>query len=164
LKKTDLYLSIGSNLGNKEENLRLAIQQIDHLIGDIVQVSSFYNTPADGFNGDNFINACIYLQSTLNPNELINSILNIEYSLGRKRKNYNIYESRHIDIDIIFYGNLTLNTKKLIIPHPRMHIRHFVLIPLCNISKNIFHPIKKKTVHELLLDLPERLDIIKINP
>ena len=82
---------------------------------------------------------------------------------GRKRKAKGFYESRNIDIDIIFIEDIVLKTQSLTIPHPRMHTRHFVLIPLCEISKEIFHPIKKKTVHELLLALPERLDIIKVN-
>ena len=74
-----------------------------------------------------------------------------------------VYKSRNIDIDIIFIDDMILKTQSLTIPHPRMHTRHFVLIPLCDISKEIFHPLKNKTVNELLLDLPARLDIIKAN-
>lgn len=163
MKKRNVYLSIGSNIGDKEYNLNLAIVQIEKSIGNIVKVSNFYSNPAEGFIGEFFLNACLHIESNLSPSDLINSILKIENLFGRKRKAKGFYESRNIDIDIIFVEDIVLKTQSLTIPHPRMHTRHFVLIPLCEISKDIFHPIKKKTVHELLLALPERLDIIKVN-
>lgn len=163
MKKRNVYLSIGSNIGDKEYNLNLAIVQIEKSIGNIVKVSNFYSNPAEGFIGEFFLNACLHIESNLSPSDLINSILKIENLFGRKRKAKGFYESRNIDIDIIFIEDIVLKTQSLTIPHPRMHTRHFVLIPLCEISKEIFHPIKKKTVHELLLALPERSDIIKVN-
>lgn len=163
MKKRNVYLSIGSNIGDKECNLNLAIVQIEKSIGNIVKVSNFYSNPAEGFIGEYFLNACLHIESNLLPSDLINSILKIENLFGRKRKVNSVYESRNIDIDIIFIDDMILKTQSLTVPHPRMHTRHFVLIPLCEISKEIFHPLKKKTVQELLLELPERLDIIKVN-
>lgn len=163
MKKRNVYLSIGSNIGDKEYNLNLAIEQIEESMGRIVKISNFYSNPAEGFIGDDFLNACLHIESNLSPNNLINSILKIENLFGRKRKVNGVYESRNIDIDIIFIDDIILKTQSLTVPHPRMHTRHFVLIPLCDISKEIFHPLKKKTVNELLLDLPGRLDIIKVN-
>ena len=163
MKKRNVYLSIGSNIGDKEHNLNLAIGQIEKSIGYIVKVSNFYSNPAEGFIGDYFLNACLHVKSNLSPKDLINSILKIENLFGRKRKVKGVYESRNIDIDIIFVDDIIMKTESLTIPHPRMHKRHFVLIPLCDISEEIFHPLKKKTINELLLDLPERLDIIKVN-
>ena len=105
------------------------------------KISKFYKNPAIGFDGNSFVNICVEVVTHLSPNELLNTLLNIENEYGRKRLKSGEYSSRIIDIDIIFYENLSINQNGLVIPHPRMHSRHFVLIPMCDLNPDFIHPI-----------------------
>lgn len=132
-----VYLSLGSNLGNKEDNIRLAIEKIKEQIGAVVRQSALLRTEPWGFDSENeFVNAAICVDTALSPRELLRCTQNIERELGRTHKSVNrIYHDRLIDIDILLYGNETINEPDLIIPHPLMYERDFVMIPLREIME-----------------------------
>ena len=149
-----VYLGLGSNLGQKEEFLELAIIEIEKQIGSLVARSAFYESEPWGFDSPNaFINACVAVQTTLSPNECLNSIAGIETSLGRTKRPSEAYTDRVIDIDILFYDQLILQEDQLTIPHPLLHLRKFVLNPLVEIAPKLMHPIFNKSISKLLKDL-----------
>lgn len=127
-----VYLSLGSNLGNKEDNIRMAIEKIEEQIGAVVRQSALLCTEPWGFDSDNkFVNAAICVETDISPRELLRRTQRIERELGRTHKSVNrIYHDRLIDIDILLYGDETINEPDLIIPHPLMYDRDFVMIPL----------------------------------
>ena len=131
------FLSLGSNLGDKEENLRKAINLINEKAGKVTKTSSFINTEPWGFSSDNlFVNACVEIDTTLTPQELLAATKQIETEMGRKQKSINgTYNDRIIDIDILLYGDITVDEENLKIPHPHMYERDFVMIPLKEIMK-----------------------------
>ena len=125
-----VYIALGSNKGNRLEYLQLAIDAIFEKVGTIRKISKVYETPALGFEGDNFYNACIKIETELKPKKLLRVLKQIEADLGRTTKKSDTYESREIDLDILFYEDEVINEKSLIIPHPAIHLRKFVLVPL----------------------------------
>ena len=129
---TDLYLSLGSNIGDREETLHRAITLINERVGTMQRVSSFIETEPWGFKSKHpFLNAACLVLTTLSPEECLKATQQIERELGRKRKSRNgVYHDRPIDIDLLMYGDLALSTPKLTLPHPRMQERDFVMIPL----------------------------------
>jgi len=157
-----VYLSLGSNLGDKINNLQTTINLIDSKVGDVLLISSVYQTKAEGFVGEDFLNCCVSLRTSMEPKILIKELINIESQNGRLRSNRNIYESRSIDIDILFYEDKIINQHNLIIPHPRMNERDFVIKPLLDIAKSKIHPVLNRTISEIDLDLGDT-EIIKIN-
>jgi len=130
-----LLLSLGTNLGDKEQNLNNAIDLIIKKIGNVVKKSSFYATAPVGFASDNdFLNAVVAVKTKLSVYQAFKQTQKIEKILGRAKKSKNgIYSDRIIDIDILAYNNLIINTKKLTLPHPKLHLRDFVLKPLAEI-------------------------------
>lgn len=133
------FLSLGSNIGNKLQNLNNAIKHINNLIDTkVTEVSDFYETEPFGVpeKQDNYINCCLKIETNLSPEILMGACLGIESAFGRKRK-YR-FCSRTIDIDILLYENECINKKNLVIPHPRMFERPFVLVPLYDINEEIF--------------------------
>ena len=144
-----IYLSIGSNKGNRYSFIKEALELIRKDIGDVILISKIYETKSWGFDSDDFLNLCILIKSELTPSELLNNLKSIESIIGRKR-DYKKTQSREIDIDIIFYSNKVVNQKELIIPHPRLELRNFVLVPLNDIASDVIHPILSKSVKELL--------------
>lgn len=146
----DVYLSLGSNLGNRFELLQKALDALFECIGHVVKVSSVYETPAIGFNGDPFLNIATHVRTLLSPNDVLAQILSIEKSLGRERNTTKGYSSRPIDIDILFYDDLTLKTEALSVPHPHLEKRRFVLQPLYDIASDISHPKLSLSVLTLL--------------
>ncbi|MDC1316919.1 2-amino-4-hydroxy-6-hydroxymethyldihydropteridine diphosphokinase [Flavobacteriaceae bacterium] len=155
-----VYLSLGSNLGDKIKNLQSAINLIDTNIGDVLSISNVYQTKSEGFKGDDFFNCCICIVTNLNPNFLLVKILEIELIEGRIRSSSNGYESRLIDIDILLYEDRIINENNLSIPHPRMHLRNFVLYPLSEIAMSKIHPKCNDTIGNLLNKL-ESTEILK---
>ena len=131
-KGEKLYLSLGSNLGDRAENLNRAIALIGERVGEVQRVSSFIETEPWGFKSKHpFLNAACLVLTTLSPEECLKATQQIERELGRKRKSKDgVYHDRPIDIDLLMYGDLTLSTPKLTLPHPRMKERDFVMIPL----------------------------------
>ena len=162
MKFNIVYLSLGSNLGDKINNLQTTINLIDSKVGDVLLISSVYQTKAEGFVGEDFLNCCVSLRTSMEPKILIKELINIESQNGRLRSNRNIYESRSIDIDILFYEDKIINQHNLTIPHPRMIERNFVIKPLLDIAKSKIHPVLNRTISEIDLDLGDT-EIIKIN-
>lgn len=157
------YLSLGSNQGRKLNNLQEAIFEIAESIGAIHKISSVYKTDSWGFKGDDFYNICIAVSTYLPPEELLKNILNIEAKLGRKRKQNNKYTNRKIDIDILLFDDEIVFSKDIIIPHPRMLDRKFVLVPLVEIAGSTLHPIEKKTLNICLNNTIDTSEIHKIS-
>ena len=156
------YLSLGSNLGDRQINIQSALNQIDKRAGNIISISKLYENPSFGFEGDMFYNCCIGLKTILSPVELLNEILLIEKEGGRIRKIEEGYLSRTIDIDILFYENQTINSDELKIPHPKLHERNFVIKPLLDIAKGKIHPFFKKSILEIGDDLKDFSQVVEI--
>ena len=144
-----IYLSIGSNKGNRYSQIKEALKLIREDLGEIISISKIYETKSWGFESENFLNLCIAIKSELSPDKLLFSINSIEEKIGRKRDLKKV-NAREIDIDIIFYSNKIVNQEELIIPHPRLELRNFVLVPLSEIGSDFVHPILLKSVKELL--------------
>lgn len=160
-----VYLSLGSNIGDRQLFLQLAIGLITYRIGEVKQVSSIVETPAWGFEGDTFYNACLSLETALSPQEVLEELIAIEIILGRKRKTTKEYQARNIDLDILLYGDELINTQNLSIPHPRMEKRNFVLAPLAEIAAKSIHPILKKSIKQLFRESedPALVTLIEAN-
>lgn len=148
----NVYLSLGSNMGNRFEYLQTAINLLFEEVGSVIKISSVYETPAMGFDGDPFLNCAVWLQTDLIPNKILKLILEIEKRIGRNRKASKGYSSRPIDIDIVFIDNLIIATEKLSVPHPEMEKRRFVLQPLLDLNSELVHPISGTEISRLLMD------------
>jgi len=145
-----IYLGLGSNLGDKETNLLQAIEHIKEQIGPIVARSVFFVSEPWGFDsGNTFLNACVAVDTTFNPTTCLRCLKCIETALGRPKRVSGEYMDRVIDLDILFYEDLVLQDSDLIIPHPLLHLRNFVLTPLAEIAPDLIHPLFKKTIREL---------------
>lgn len=157
------YLSLGSNQGNRLDNLQKAIDEINDHIGHVRSISSVYKTHSWGFEGDDFYNICLEVSSSLNPESMIDGILEIERRLGRSRNSEQGYHNRLIDIDILLFDGEIIFYDNLKVPHPEMLKRKFVLVPLVEIAPDVIHPIEKKSILTCLQNCydtgtPERLD------
>ena len=144
-----IYLSIGSNKGNRYSFIKESLRLIRKDIGKVILMSKIYETKSWGFQSDDFLNICIMIKSELLPAELLNKLKNIEDRIGRIRNSTKIL-AREIDIDILFYSDKIVNNEDLIIPHPRLHLRNFVLYPLNDIASDFIHPILLKPINKLL--------------
>ena len=156
-----VYLSLGSNMGNKFEYLQQAVNSIFEEIGAIEKISSVYKTPALGFEGDDFLNCALRVKTNMSPNKLLEAVLRIEKSQGRERNSSSNYSSRPIDIDILFVEDLVKKTKKLCIPHPQLHNRRFVLQPMAELNPTFEHPSLKKNMIRLLAETEDKSVIEK---
>ncbi|MFD0965107.1 2-amino-4-hydroxy-6-hydroxymethyldihydropteridine diphosphokinase [Pseudofulvibacter geojedonensis] len=164
-----IFLSLGTNQGNRLQNLQLAVDKIFEQVGNVIQVSPVYETPSWGFESDDFLNCCIEITSFLSPEELLIKFQQIEIELGRKEKTTSGYQARVIDIDILFINDKVVRTNKLSIPHKDIDKRNFVLTPLADIAKEFKHPVTEKTVLALKeacldTDLPIKLSECLNNP
>ena len=145
-----VFFSLGTNLGNKKQNLTTAIQLIAEKVGDVITLSSTIETEPWGFSSENtFLNMVIVVDTNLPPLEILRITQDIEKSMGRSAKTQNSYQDRLIDIDLILYDNLIFNSPELTLPHPLFHQRDFVLKPLCEIAPEYIHPILGKPIKEL---------------
>lgn len=158
LKRTT-YLSLGTNLGNKFENLQQAVDLVADEIGSVLKISSVYNTAAWGFESEYFYNICIQVATSLNPEHLLETIHKIELSLGRKKTSNKEYKARIIDIDVLLYDQEIIFSKDLIVPHKEMLNRKFVLVPLAEIAPNLIHPIEKKQIQVCLANSTDDSEI-----
>jgi len=154
------YLCLGGNIGDREMALKHALLKIKEQIGEISAQSSIYETEAWGVeNQQAYLNQCIEVKTNLSVSSLIESLLLIEKELGRMRTISATYEPRTIDLDILFYNDVIVNEPKLIVPHPRLHLRKFVLIPLNEIASNYLHPLLNKTIFSLLSECDDSSDV-----
>ena len=148
------YLGLGTNIGNKRRNLITAAALLAERVGDVLALSGFYETEPWGFESNNwFLNAAVKLNTDYSPQELLVVTQQIEKELGRTEKSNGTYHDRVIDIDILLYDDEVLQTPELVLPHPLMHERKFVMEPLAEIAPFVQHPIFKESI----MDLNERL-------
>jgi 2-amino-4-hydroxy-6-hydroxymethyldihydropteridine diphosphokinase len=146
--QTTVYLSLGSNVGDREENLRTAISKLGEL-GEVLEVSSFYETePVEFTDQPWFLNCAVAVRTELTAQQFLTGIQEIEQQMGRRR--IQPKGPRNIDLDILLFGNSIIRTPELEVPHPAMHERRFVLEPLAEIAPEARHPILTNTVRELL--------------
>ncbi len=155
-----VYILIGGNLGNREKTFSQAREMICKKIGGITNMSSIYETEAWGFKSDQaFLNQVILCQTKNSAISTLTLLLNIEKKIGRKRTSIN-YESRAIDLDILFYNDAVINLKQLQIPHPKVHLRMFTMIPLNEIASQKTHQVFNEKICILMKNCP---DTSKVN-
>ncbi len=152
MNKKRVYIGLGTNTGNKQQNLTRAIEELSLALDVPISSSSFLENEAWGFETENkFLNCVITFETDIPPLQLLDTTEAIERLLGRTQKsNGKHYSDRIIDIDILFYGDEIIECKRLTVPHPLLHIRDFVLIPMSEIAPQFTHPRLKKTINELL--------------
>jgi 2-amino-4-hydroxy-6-hydroxymethyldihydropteridine diphosphokinase len=154
------YLLTGGNLWNRENNISLARDYIEEYCGEVIDQSSVYETAAWGpVNQPAYLNQVLQVTTHFSAPELMQNLLRIEKDLGRHREER--YGARTIDIDILFFNNETIDQEDLIIPHPRLYTRRFVLVPLNEIASQLVHPILQLSVSELLKQCTDPLDVKK---
>ncbi len=146
-----VYLCLGGNMGDREVAFSLAITKINLSAGKVILTSPVYETEAWGVtNQQAYLNCCICIETELSSSKLLTCLLDIEKELGRSRTITETYEPRRIDIDILFYNEDIIKEEYLIVPHPRLHLRRFVLVPLNDIAPHYLHPVLNKTIFNLL--------------
>ena len=158
----EVYILLGGNLEDKCKIFDETRKLIGERIGLVTKQSSVYVTEPWGFESELFWNQAIIANTMLNPHEILQLTQAIEKALGRV-KNSDHYEARVMDIDLLFYNNLVLNTPDLILPHPKMQDRKFVLIPLNEIAPDKCHPVLRMNVHEMLRLCPDQLNVERVD-
>ncbi len=159
-----VFVAIGSNLGNRKANHMEAIERMNQIPHTrVVRQSSFYESEPHGDAKNWFVNSVVELQTELSPEELLKKLLAIEEAMGRKRVKGKRWGSRVIDLDILFYENAILNKRNLKLPHPEIQNRRFVLMPLAELAPHFLHPVLGKTVSELLAGVkdPKRIRLYR---
>lgn len=150
-----VHIALGSNVGERFEILQNAITNIFLKIGEVQQVSRVYETPAWGFSGNAFLNACAAVSTRFSAEEVLQKLLIIETEAGRVRSDAKNYQNRILDLDILFFEEEVITTKNLVVPHPQMQKRKFVLLPLADIAAREKHPILKVTVNSMLQNVDD---------
>ncbi len=158
--KIETLLLLGANMGDVKKTFTHAMNELNK-IGQIFKVSSLYCSPSWGFKASDFLNQALIIETEKTPNELLNNILNIERDLGRVRKG-NGYQSRIIDIDIILIKNIIINTNELVVPHPKMQERKFVLVPCAEIAPDWQHPVLNCCILDLSIKCADSSVITKV--
>lgn len=150
-----VFIAIGSNIGDRRKNIETALKKIEESGLNIIKKSSIIETEPYGYKDqDKFLNGVVLVETDLNPFELLELLLNIEKEMGRERKIK--WGPRNIDLDIIFYDDLVIDTENLKIPHPDAHNRTFVMGPISEIAPDFVHPVLKKKVKEIYKELITR--------
>ena len=145
-----VYLSLGSNLGNRLLHLQRGIFELHQRLGIISKISAVYENAAVGFEGGDFLNVCVLLETQQTPNSVLDQIHELERQMGRERDPLKGYISRTIDVDLIYFNDAIIETDQLTLPHPRLSERNFVLKPLADIAPQHYHPLLKKDTRNLL--------------
>jgi len=150
------YIGVGSNLGDKINNCLEAVVRIDEISGcRVTAQSDFYRTQPVGVKGqDWYVNGVIVLSSDIPAQDLLKGLLAIEVDMGRERKRK--WDSRVIDLDILLFGAEVISEKGLQVPHPLMHLRRFVMVPMVSLAPDLVHPVLRKSMAELLVDSSEK--------
>lgn len=161
MKQHTIYISLGTNEGNKLKNLQKAIDLINVKVGCVQQIASVYKTPSLGFQGNDFYNTCIEIKTYFSSEKVMQILLSIEAEMGRVRTQRG-YADRIIDLDILLFDNDIIATKNVTVPHLRMLGRKFVLVPLNDIAKNVIHPQEKSTIQNCLYRCTDLSEITKI--
>jgi 2-amino-4-hydroxy-6-hydroxymethyldihydropteridine diphosphokinase len=161
-KYINAYLCLGSNTGNTRKNFRDALALIEKKIGKVVKKSHLYETqPWGNPDQDNFLNQMVMVNTTLEPRQILEEITRIEREMGRERKEK--WGPRIIDIDIVLYGKRVIRDKGLEIPHPEMHKRAFVLVPLMELAPDYEHPILHQPIDELYMSCEDESDVRRLD-
>lgn len=162
MNQQQVYLSLGSNLGDRFAHLQNAVDAVFEEIGSIEKIASIYETEAWGFEADSFLNTVLRVNTKHKVEVVLKKILAIEKKLGRNRNQTNVYESRVIDIDILYFNETVLHSKQLQVPHPHLQQRRFVLQPLNDIAPGFLHPLFKKTTTQLLQECMDKTTVQKL--
>ncbi len=159
------YLLLGSNMGNRRQNLLDALSHIENYAGKILKHSSVYETAPWGKNPHQqfFFNQAVFIETHLEPSMLLHELLSIERLMGRKRKEDEQFSPRMIDIDILFYNNDRLETEFLTIPHPRLQERNFALKPMFELAPEYKHPITGMNIEQMLKNCKDTLSVAKLS-
>ncbi|RYH73198.1 2-amino-4-hydroxy-6-hydroxymethyldihydropteridine diphosphokinase [Flavobacteriaceae bacterium 144Ye] len=158
-----VYIALGSNKGDRLKHLQDAVDLIFKQIGKVNIISKVYNTPALGFESDDFLNTCLLIETPLEAQDVLQQLLQIETQLGRQRTENSGYEARTIDLDVLFFNDEIIESKDLVVPHKELHKRKFVLQPLFDIAPKYQHPVYQKSITELLQDCDDKSAIETIN-
>lgn len=159
----EAYIALGSNLGDRELNLLRAVAEVGRLPESrVTALSSFYETsPVGNVDQDAFYNAVLKLSTRLDARSLLTHLLRIEDETFKRVRT--IHQGpRRIDLDLLLYGDMTINEENLVVPHPRLAERRFVLQPLCEIAPDLLHPLTGKTIHEILASLKSDETVVKL--
>lgn len=163
-KYINVYLCLGSNMGDRMGQLRKATELISQNIGKVAKKSHFYDTqPWGNTDQDAFLNQVLMINTTLDPRDILKEITMIEREMGRARKETDKWGPRPIDIDILLYGKRIIRDKGLEIPHPEMHKRAFVLVPLMELAPELEHPILKKQIDELFIECEDPSEVVMLD-
>lgn len=159
------YISLGSNLGDRAGNLLLAVRGLLEAHLCVTRLSAIYETePSEVIDQPPFLNMAAELQiSNISPEQMLARMLRVEYLLGRRRENLE-KAPRTVDLDLLLFGELQHKTNLLIVPHPKLHLRNFVLVPLAEIAPNMVHPTFRKSVRQLLKTSPDVLQVQRWQP
>lgn len=155
----EAFVLLGSNMGHREHALHQALTLLAGVLGQPAQISDMYASGSWGYNGQEYLNQLVVFTTTEHPLKLLHILLEIEKSMGRQRKPGSGYTDRVIDIDLLYLGNMVYNTPELILPHPRLHLRRFALLPLVHLAPEMVHPCLGKTHLELLSALEDEITV-----
>jgi 2-amino-4-hydroxy-6-hydroxymethyldihydropteridine diphosphokinase len=163
-KYINVYLCLGSNMGDRMGHLRMASDLITKNIGNIAKKSHLYDTqPWGNTEQDAFLNQVVMVNTTLDPRDILKEITQIEREMGRARKESDKWGPRQIDIDILLYGKRIIRDKGLEIPHPELHKRAFVLVPLMELAPEYEHPILKQQIDELFMACEDPSEVVMLD-
>lgn len=158
MKNNKVFIAIGSNLGDRAENLKKAIREIELKLGAMIKQSSVYETkPWGKTNQPDFFNQVVLVHSNKSPEECLRILSNIEKQMGRKREEK--WGTRIIDLDLLYVNGSIIQTEKLLLPHPGIAQRRFVLVPLVEIAPDFLHPLLQKNQWQLLNECPDLLEV-----
>ena len=162
--ENQVYLLLGGNQGDVGRAFSQTLELIRASVGSIKTLSPVYRSEPWGFEAsESFLNQVVIVNTALDPEDLLKEILDIEKKMGRERDDQSgRYSSRPIDIDILFYNDSIINSHDLVVPHPRLHLRNFTLVPLNDISPGFYHPVFKKTISDLVKTCDDKLGVFPV--